>query len=300
MSSIKTLSASQLEQYHAQGFISIEGALPGPLLGQLRDVTDSLLEEARGLDESDHRFDLEPSHNAAEPRVRRLKSPYLHWPFFDHLLRDQHVLDVIEPILGPDMRFHNNKLNVKAPGFGAAVEWHQDWAFYPHTNDDGLAVGIYLDDVTEENSPMMVVPKTHTGPVFDHHVDGSFCGAIDPTRAAIDFENAVSLTGPAGTMTVHHVRAVHGSQLNRSDRPRRLLLHGYFAADAWPLQRFADGDSLAAFEARMVRGSSTPRPRLRDVPVQMPLPEAPHQGSIYENQNTIENRYFDTFEEAVV
>jgi hypothetical protein len=25
---------------------------------------------------------------------------------------------------------------MKSAGFGAAVEWHQDWAFYPHTNDD--------------------------------------------------------------------------------------------------------------------------------------------------------------------
>jgi phytanoyl-CoA hydroxylase len=295
-----TLTAAQVEQYQEVGYTSIEAALPAATLDELRNLTDQLLEEARGLAESDERFDLEPSHSAKTPRVRRLKSPYLHWPFFDRLLRDPVVLDAIEPLLGPDIRLHNNKLNVKAPGFGAPVEWHQDWAFYPHTNDDGLAVGIYLDEVTDENSPMMVVPGTHRGPLFDHHTDGSFCGAIDPTRCDLDFERAVPLTGPAGTMTIHHVRAVHGSRLNQSDQPRRLLLQGYFAADAWPLQRFAAGDSFAAFEARMVRGVSTDRPRLSDVPVQMPLPEAPYQGSIYENQNTLENRYFEIFEEALV
>ena len=61
------------------------------------------------------------------------------------------ILDVVECLLGPNLRFHNNKLNMKNPSHGAAVEWHQDWAFYPHTNDDLLEVGIALDDMTEEN-----------------------------------------------------------------------------------------------------------------------------------------------------
>jgi hypothetical protein len=32
---------------------------------------------------------------------------------------------------------------MKSSGGGAAVEWHQDFAFYPHTNDDVLAIGIF-------------------------------------------------------------------------------------------------------------------------------------------------------------
>jgi hypothetical protein len=34
------------------------------------------------------------------------------------------------------VRFDTGKLNMKSAGYGAPVEWHQDWAFYPHTNDD--------------------------------------------------------------------------------------------------------------------------------------------------------------------
>ena len=61
---------------------------------------------------------------------------------------------------------------MKNPRSGSPVQWHQDWAFYPHTNDDLLAVGIALDDMRIENSCMMVVPGSHTGPVYDHHQDG--------------------------------------------------------------------------------------------------------------------------------
>jgi hypothetical protein len=44
------------------------------------------------------------------------------------------------------VRFDTGKLNMKSAGYGAPVEWHQDCAFYPHTNDDLAAVGIMLDD----------------------------------------------------------------------------------------------------------------------------------------------------------
>src|SRR5258706_535075 len=84
---------------------------------------------------------------------------------------------------------------IPAPGYGSPVEWHQDWAFYPHTNDDLAAVGIMIDDVDMENGPMMIVPGSHKGPIWDHHVNGHFVGGIDPTRANIDFKTAQPCIG---------------------------------------------------------------------------------------------------------
>jgi phytanoyl-CoA hydroxylase len=291
---VKTLTKDQIEQYHEEGFALIEAALPADLLAEMIRQTDEIVAGAAGLTESDERYDLEETHTAEEPRVRRLKSPFEHWQFFDDFLRSDVVLDAIEPLLGHDIRLYNNKMNMKAPGYGAAVEWHSDWAFYPHSNDVGLAVGIYLDDVGDENGPMMVIPGSHKSGVIDHHSKGYFCGAIDPVKTPLAFDTAVPLTGPAGSMTLHHVRAVHGSALNRSDKPRRLLLQGYFAADAWPLRGFRPGQSFDDFNALVVRGEPTLEPRLEDVPVKMPYPEAPHQGSIYENQHILEHRYFDS------
>ena len=54
---------------------------------------------------------------------------------------------------GPSIRQYGGKLNMKSAGYGSPVEWHQDWAFYPHTNDDVLATGIYLDDCDLRQRP---------------------------------------------------------------------------------------------------------------------------------------------------
>jgi len=84
---------------------------------------------------------------------------------------------VLTDLLGADVALQTAKLNIKAPGGGMAVEWHQDWALYPHTNDDLLAVGVMVDDVDEENGPLQVIPGSHRGPILDHsNPDGVFCG----------------------------------------------------------------------------------------------------------------------------
>jgi ectoine hydroxylase-related dioxygenase (phytanoyl-CoA dioxygenase family) len=203
-------------------------------------------------------------------------------------------VSILQALLGPGVRLHGSKLNLKAPHYGSPVEWHQDWAFYPHTNDDVLAVGVMLNDATSDNGPLMVVPGSHRGPIFDHHVDGYFCGAVDPAAVEDEIAKAVPLTGRAGSMSFHHVRLLHGSAQNVSRLPRALLLYEYAATDAWPLMGVKD---LAEFDARLVAGPPTLEPRVTPVPVRIPLPPARNQGSIYENQ-TAARRFFSFTEEA--
>jgi phytanoyl-CoA hydroxylase len=102
------------------------------------------------------------------------------------------------------------------------------------------------------------------------------------------------LAGTAGSMTIHHVRMVHGSALNTSARPRRLLLFQYTAVDAFPILGIPNWEK---FNTNIVTGEPTMAPRLTPVPVRIPLPVAPFEGSIYENQRTLANRYFEVYED---
>ena len=63
---------------------------------------------------------------------------------------------------------------------------------------------------------------------------------MDPARGEVDFSHggAADRALPARS-PIHHARTVHGSATNSSGRPRRLLLHQYRAADAWPTARRA-------------------------------------------------------------
>jgi ectoine hydroxylase-related dioxygenase (phytanoyl-CoA dioxygenase family) len=286
------LSPVDLAAYRRDGFIVLPDILTRDEVEALRDVTDEFVRNARSVVANDDIYDLEESHSPAEPRVRRIKTPHLHYPEYARAARHPKIVEVLTDLWGT-VRFDTGKLNMKSAGFGAPVEWHQDWAFYPHTNDDLAAVGIMLDDCDSENGPMMVIPGSHLGPIYDHHgPDGRFCGAIDPATCSIDLSPAVPCLGKAGSITVHHVRAVHGSATNFSGQERRFLLFQYRAADAWPLLGFAGG--IEKFDELLLAGEPTLEPRLAPMPVRLPLPPAEHQGSIYENQRTTGRRFFET------
>jgi phytanoyl-CoA hydroxylase len=290
------LNQSQIDEYNKVGAIVVPNVLTQDEVRRLRHVTDEFVEKARAVVQHDEIYDLEDTHTPQQPRVRRIKSPHLHHPTYADLVRQEKIIAVLQALWGPNIRFDTAKLNMKSAGFGAAVEWHQDWAFYPHTNDDLAAVGIMMDDMELANGPLMIIPGSHKGPVFDHHTDGRFCGAMDPATREIDYAKAIPLTGAAGSITVHHVRAVHGSAPNTSNKERRLLLLQYRAADAWPLLGFPSG--VEAYDKLMVAGASTIQPRLEPVPVRLPLPPADLQGSIYENQKGLKRRFFEVPEGA--
>ena len=292
------LTERQLATYRNDGFLVIPGVFSNSEIAELRRVTDEFVENSAKVAANDEIYDLEDTHSAAEPRVRRIKAPHAHHPAYARASRHPAVVAILEELWG-SVRFDTGKLNMKSAGFGAPIEWHQDWAFYPHTNDDLAAVGIMLDDFTPENGPMLMIPGSHLGPVHDHHgPDGKFCGAIDPAATGIDFAGAVPCLGKAGAITIHHVRLVHGSATNFSGAERRFLLYQYRAADAWPLLGFKDG--IEKFDSLLLAGEPTLEPRLAPVPVRLPLPPAGNQGSIYENQRTTGRRFFEPAAERPV
>jgi ectoine hydroxylase-related dioxygenase (phytanoyl-CoA dioxygenase family) len=285
------ISERDVEQYRQTGYLMVPGVLEPDMLARARAALDELVANASSVSQHTDVYDLEPGHSSSDPRVRRIKLPHTHTPLFWELANYPRMVSILEKLLGPSgVRLHGSKINLKEPHHGSPVEWHQDWAFYPHTNDDLLAVGVLLDDASIENGPLLVVPGTHKGPVWDHHApEGYFCGAMDPTRKEVDFDSAVPLMGKAGTMSFHHVRLVHGSAQNVSDRARRLLLYEYAAGDAVPLMGIKN---LEQWNRQLVSGTPSNQPRLEKVPVRMPLPPSPHQGSIYENQTSAKNKYF--------
>jgi ectoine hydroxylase-related dioxygenase (phytanoyl-CoA dioxygenase family) len=231
---MRVLTEAQCDRYRDEGWLAVEGFVDEGWLDRLRAVTAEFVEHSRSLTESNVVFDLDEGHSAATPRLRRLSSPTdLHetyWAFSS----TSRVVDVVMDLIGPDLKFHHSKLNFKAAHGGEEVKWHQDIQFWPHTNYDLLTVGVFLDDVEPGMGEVGFVPGSHDGPLYDLYDGDTWVGALhddDVKRAGV--EQAAYPVGPAGTITVHHCRTVHGSAPNRSERSRPLLLQTYAAADAF-------------------------------------------------------------------
>lgn len=282
MSDIDTL----VEQFREQGFCRIESLYQPADVAALSRKTDEVMACAAGIAGETAVFDLEDSHTADDPRVRRIKRPHAVDPLFWDYACYEPLVAIVAALVGPSIRLHHSKINLKAARYGAPLEWHQDWAFIPHSNQDLAIASVMIDAVDLDNGPMLVIPGSHRR-LLDHHDGDWFVGAIKPD--SLDTGRAVPIVGPPGTVTLHHPLLVHGSALNRSSRDRRLLFYEYAAADAWPL---IYGVDYGEYNRRLVAGEPSPGIRLTATEVKMPHPVRT-SGSIYNNQRDLKSRFFD-------
>ena len=287
------LSKDEINFYNDQGYLLVEDVISENQHKEMLALVDGFFEKSKMIRENDNIFDLEDGHSSDNPRLKRIKQPHQHSQFFWDIIKKSKIEEILKNLLGDNVSLKTSKLNTKAPGGGAAVEWHQDWAFYPHTNDNVLALGLMLNDVDIDNGPLMVIPESHKGPVLSHFNNGVFCGAIDPDDSDFDMSKAVTLTGKARSMTIHHARTLHGSSPNNSNRDRLVLFYECNSADAWPLvgagayMKSTNPVQLCnQLEKQMVCGKVSYQPRMENVPVTIPLPPAPDYGSIFTSQKT--------------
>ncbi len=287
------LTDQQILFYREKGYLLVEQVLSKSELENMKKIANGWIEGSKKYTQSNSLYDLDEGHSAVTPKLTRVKLPHKANRYFWNVLRSSRITEVLKGLLGPNTILQTSKLNTKAPGGGAAVEWHQDWAFYPHTNDDMLALGVFLEEVDNENGPLMVIPESHKGPILNHSADGVFCGAIDPKDPEFDIGKAVKLTGKAGDMTIHHARTLHGSAPNQSKKSRLILFYECNAADAWPLlgagsymHTLGQAKLWEDLHERVITGNASIKPRMEKVPVSIPLPPPADAGSLFKIQKS--------------
>jgi ectoine hydroxylase-related dioxygenase (phytanoyl-CoA dioxygenase family) len=129
------------------------------------------------------------------------------------------VLDLVEPIIGPDIVLWSSHFICKDPYTGRATPWHEDSAFWEgrvSSYDNIVTVWLALDRSTRENGCMRVIPGTHLNG-FSHYVDvdqrsNTFGRAIDH----VDEARATYFELEPGACSLHDARIVHGASANRS------------------------------------------------------------------------------------
>jgi ectoine hydroxylase-related dioxygenase (phytanoyl-CoA dioxygenase family) len=281
------LNQSQREAYFEQGYL-VMPELVGPTdLKTIRNAVKNVLEMSRDITDSNQQFDLERGHSLENPKLRRVA-------FVDDLdtnlwgfCKDSVLTDIAVDLLGPNIRFRDLFINFKWAGGGAEVKWHQDIAFYPHTNVNTCQFLLALEDVESDQGPLQVIPKSHLGSIHSHYnAEENWAGAIsDSDLKLAGIDRAKELTGKAGTLSVHHSCTIHGSNQNMSQRGRPMLVITYSAADAIP---YTAAPYPSSHYGELVRGIQPLYAHHQEL--KMPLPPDWSGGytSIFSHQETSE------------
>ena len=92
------LTDSQVEQYHRDGFIGVNGVFSPDEVDELRRVTEDYVQQSADLTDHNEMFDLDfaAGHSRATPKLRRIKNPHTLHPVYEAASMKQGLLDIIE------------------------------------------------------------------------------------------------------------------------------------------------------------------------------------------------------------
>ncbi|WP_116209691.1 phytanoyl-CoA dioxygenase family protein [Streptomyces olivoreticuli] len=253
---MRGLTQQQIEHYRREGFVAVPSLLSEE---DIRLIDASIAELAEETDTERITLVFEFEHESVDGKrvPRRLYNPYEQHENFRKLAVDERITDRMVSLLGPNLALQHSKLNLKPARVGAPVDWHQDLTYFPHTNDDLVAVLIYLDDATEQNGCIEVLPRRHLR-FLDHSLpDGTFAGRITEDLDEEQYGAPVTVEGRAGSAIILHPLAPHRSAKNISTERRRALIYQYRAADAFPIYT---GPHVVDVEncAHHIRGERSP------------------------------------------
>ena len=283
---LKVLNEDQVNKYEEMGFLSIESFIKNKWLSDLQDITYQMIQESRMVKETNDKFVVESDHSSENPRLLRLNMPQDQHEIYSKFAMEGPIVDLAEDLLGPDIKFHHGKLNFKWSGGGPEIKWHQDIPFWPHTAYNVLTIGVALEDINKQMGPMGVMPGSHKGPIYDHYdKEGKWCGHINDAEVKnLDLDSIHYLKGPAGSVTIHHCRAVHGSMPNNHPiLARPFLLFAYSAANCLPLTSY---NQPSKYNGVIVRGKSPVYPAFEGEPCKLPPVHSKSSiRSIFQSQN---------------
>ncbi len=231
----RILTESQRARYFADGYLVLPDYVPQHWLARLQAAAAELLDRSRAVTRSDSVFVLEEGHSAAHPRLHRVTSPQDQHPDIWAFFTDPVMTDLAADVVGPDVKFHHAKLNVKSEKGTRGFKWHQDIPAWPHTDYSPVTIGVYLDGCTQDQGPLSCVRGSHKGPLHSMYDDDrNFVVHIrDEELRDLRVDMIEPALGGPGTTLLLNCRTIHGSLENRSDRPRPLLLPVYSSANSF-------------------------------------------------------------------
>lgn len=151
----------------------------------------------------------------------------------EFLLSDE-VLDLVEPLVGPNIGLWSSHFISKQPFKGKATPWHEDSAYWNgrvSTMEGICTVWLALDEASPENGSMGVIPGSQQGGFSEYEEVEDKGANIFGTQIksdAVDESKAVYFSLQPNECSLHEARIIHGANANTSPKRRAGYTMRYF------------------------------------------------------------------------
>jgi hypothetical protein len=234
---------ADLAHYWREGYAVVRGFFSSDEVAEIAGALDQLYAEGVAHGRSFRHGNLfynVVSGADGEPLVRLVQWPSYHQPVLNRVRLDSRFAELLEPLIGRDLKQIINQVHWKAPGSLGDFAWHQDSrsrrpaSAYRNLASAYVQTGLAIDPHAPEAGGMRFIPRSHLR--GDLHMDCSkhSLGAA-MTDAALEAvglsaDDAVDLVLEPGDLALWSPYLVHGSGTNRSNHKRRFYINGYVSA----------------------------------------------------------------------
>ncbi|MDP6356865.1 MAG: phytanoyl-CoA dioxygenase family protein [Planctomycetota bacterium] len=245
------LSDSQISSYERDGYLVVtEPVFSDQAFAGLISFAEEQFERA------------EPKANGRAPQL--IDCP--HWSdpkMFEWLFADE-MVDLVEPLIGPDIALFASHFLLKPPGAGKRVPWHEDSAYWKGRLEpmQVASVNLALSPSWQDSGCMRVIPGTHRLSDSEYKEVAHPCEnvfMIEIPDGQFDESEAMDLLLEPNQAHLHHASIIHGSNPNGSAAARFCLAVRYFPADV----KFVD-EKNPDFQIYLVRGKDRAGNRYSD------------------------------------
>jgi len=234
-----------LKNFEKDGYAVIKGLFSAPEVFELAVAFDRVYEEAmlhkRSFRMQNVFFNI--TYDAAlGPIVHMVQWPSYFNKDLERIRRDPRILNILEPLIGSNLKQIMNQMRWKPPG-AAMAEFglHQDSRSrrpreaYKYLATSFIQTAIAIDPHREENGAMVVCPGSHhLGELLFDPKRSSMHGSMDDNdlvKLRVYPNKVVTLELDPGDLAFWSVHTLQGSGGNRSSIDRRLYINGYVIAE---------------------------------------------------------------------
>jgi hypothetical protein len=162
-----------------------------------------------------------------------LDTPHFREPRLFEFLNCPEVLDLVEPIVGPNIALWSSHFICKDPFKGRATPWHEDSAYWKgklSSFDNVVTIWLAIDPSNKQNGCLRVIPGSHDNGFSEYEsVDGTV-NTFTTQAKGVDESKAVDFELEPGQCSLHDSRILHGAKANESPIRRCGYTMRYFSA----------------------------------------------------------------------
>ena len=228
--------------YRREGYAVVRGFFDPVEIAEIASAIDQLEAEgiAHGRSFRHGNLFYNVARSSGEAFVRMVQWPSYHQAVLNRVRLDPRFADLLEPLIGRDLKQIINQVHWKAPGSLGDFAWHQDSrsrrppSAYRNLATAYAQTGLAIDPHGPESGGMRFIPRSHLR--GDLHMDCSThsLGAAmkDAALEAVGLSeaDAIDLVLEPGDLALWSPYLVHGSGTNSSKHRRRFYINGYVRA----------------------------------------------------------------------